>query len=253
MAKKIWIALWLFINLLIFWSVGLYTSGYSLEGYLPWESAKIQEYTPIIHTFPGDEPYGILYMVDIKGNIYYYIVWEDEYFHNTIIDRLYHFFRSLVYNGNTYDIEAVKIYPDNNSVYLQTYEHTDVWATIQPDESCLWNGQTIPDCTEKGTHVKVYVVTWNHMLSLTPENGTIRVENLPMRQMTVDDYVSLGMFRRTQKTIGGVTVNSLLIAVLITVLFNVTLYAGWKRGYLSMEYYRKLKEEIHKDLKRIRK
>ncbi|ANF22813.1 hypothetical protein [Thermococcus piezophilus] len=253
MAKKRWIALWLFANFIIFWCVGLYTSGYSPEGYLPWESAKIQEYTPIIYTSSGDEPYGILSMADIKGNIYYYIVWEDEYFHNMIIDRLYRFFRSLVYGGNTYDIEVVKIYPDNNSIYLQTYEHTDVWATMQPDGSCLWNGHTIPDCTEKGTHVKVYVVTWNHMLSLTPKNGTIRVGNLPMRHMTVDDYVSLGMFRRTQETIGGVAINSMLISALFTVAFNVVLYVSWRKGYLSWDYYRYMKNEFRKMVNREKK
>ncbi|NJE30535.1 hypothetical protein E3E38_05655 [Thermococcus sp. 18S1] len=245
MVSKKWISTWLILNFFIFWSVGLYTSGYSLEGYLPWESEEAENYGPIVYTPPNDLPDGILYMVDWDGSIYYYIVWEDEYFDNWLIDRLYRFFRALVYGGATQDIEVVKVFPDNRTVYFQTYEHTDVWAIVAPNESCTWleKDLIVPDCAENGTHVKVYSVTWNHMLSLIPQEGTVRVI-LPMRRMTPADYVILGMFRRTQHTIAGVAINSLFLALVATVVFNSVMYVAWRKGYLTKEGQRKIRNEI---------
>ena len=250
MVSKKWIAAWFVLNFFIFWSVGLYTSGYSLEGYLPWESKDAPTYSPIVYALSNDTPDGMLYMVDREGNVYYYIVWEDEYFDNWLIDRLYRFFRALVYGGATQDIEVVKVFPENRTVYFQTYGHRDVWATVNPDGTCLWPEEDVkvPDCAENGTHVKVYSVTWNHMLSIIPQNGTVRT-TLPLKRMSPTDYVILGMFRRTQMTIAGVAVNSIVIALLVTLAFNVFLYVAWRLGYLTKESQTKILRELKKIIK----
>jgi hypothetical protein len=250
--KRKWIALWIVLNFVVFWFVGLYTSGYSLEGYLPWESEKISEYSPIVYTKPDDRPAGILYMADMNGDLYYYIVWDDEYFSNAIIDKLYRFFRGLVYGGATQDIEVVRVNPDNGSFYFQTYGHTNVHGKLLANNECLWieENKVIPDCAVNGTHIRVYVVTWNHMLSLIPENDTVRAV-LPMRHMTPDDYIALGMFRRTQHTIAGVAFDSMALALLMTGLFNVVLYFSWKRGWLTRNYYKKVREETRRGKKRL--
>ncbi|KQH82150.1 hypothetical protein [Thermococcus thioreducens] len=245
MVPKKWLAVWLLLNFFIFWLVGLTSSGYSLEGYMPGESEKVYQYAPIVHTAPDDRPIGILYMVDYGGNLYYYIVWEDEYFSNSLIDELYRLFRGLVYGGATQDIEVVKVNPDNGTFYFQTYDHTNVHGRFLSNGSCLWEeeNRVIPNCTVNGTHINVYTVTWNHMLSLLPQNGTERAV-LPMRHMTPNDYVALGMFRRTQKTIAGVAVNSLLLAVVATLAFNGLMYVTWRKGYLTREEQRKVRDAI---------
>ncbi len=245
MVSKKWLTVWLVLNFLIFWFVGLASSGYSLEGYLPWQSTKVNQYLPTIYSKPDDLPLGVLYTVNYDGSINYYIVWGDEYFSNSLIDRLYRFFRGLVYSRATQDIEVIKINPNNGTFYFQTYGHADVRGRILPDGSCLWveKNITAPHCTEKGTHIKVYVVTWNHMLSLLPENGTVRA-HLEIRHMTPNDYVSLGMFRRTQYSMAGITFSSLTLALVVTLAFNVFLYAAWRLGYLNMESQTRILREI---------
>jgi len=252
MVSKKWITVWLVLNFLIFWFVGLASSGYSMEGYMPGQSEKISEYTPVVYTVPNDRPVGILYMVDYDGVLYYYIVWEDEYFSNSLIDKLYRFFRGLVYGGATQDIEVVKINPDNGTFYFQTYGHTDVNGKLLDNGSCLWvdENQVIPHCTVNGTHIKVYVVTWNHMLSLIPQNGTERAV-LPMKHMTPNDYVALGMFRRTQYSMAGITFSSLLMAVVATLAFNAVMFTAWKKGYLTRETQRKNREQVKSILREI--
>ncbi|ASJ08574.1 hypothetical protein A3L11_04730 [Thermococcus siculi] len=249
MVSKKWVAIWLILNFLIFWFVGLASSGYSMEGYLPGESERIEHYTPLVYTSPDDKPVGILYMVDYDGTLYYYIVWEDEYFSNSLIDKLYRFLRGLIYGGATQDIEVVSVNPDNGTFYFQTYEHTDVHGKLLEDGTCLWieEDKVIPDCTVNETHIKVYVVTWNHMLSLIPESGT-EMAVLPMRHMTPADYVALGMFRRTQKTIGGVAISSLFLAVIATLVFNGFFYWAWRRGYLTKESQRRARKETKRTL-----
>jgi len=253
MVSKKWIAMWLVLNFLIFWFVGLASSGYSLEGYMPWESEKIDQYAPIVYTAPEDRPMGILYMIDYDGVLYYYIVWEDEYFSNSLIDKLYRFFRGLVYGGATQDIEVVKVNPENGTFYFQTYEHSDVHGKLLENGSCLWvdEKEVIPNCTVNGTHINVYVVTWNHMLSLIPAEDTERAV-LPMKHMTPNDYVALGMFRRTQRTIAGVAINSLLLAVVTTLAFNGIMYVAWRKGYLTKEGQRKVKDEIMDGWRKLR-
>ncbi|WP_457752192.1 hypothetical protein [Thermococcus sp.] len=253
MVSKKWITIWLVLNFLIFWFVGLASSGYSLEGYMPGQSDRISEYTPVVYTTPNDRPVGILYMVDYDGNLYYYIVWEDEYFSNSLIDKLYRFFRGLVYGGATQDIEVVKVNPENGTFYFQTYGHTNVHGKLLEDGSCLWleENQVIPDCTVNVTHIKVYVVTWNHMLSLIPQNGTERAV-LPMKHMTPNDYVALGMFRRTQYSMAGITFNSLIVALLATLGFNAAMFAAWKKGYLTRESQRENRKRVKEILREIR-
>lgn len=227
--KAALVATWLLLNLLVFWFVGLASSGYSLEGYLPGQGEKVDRYTPIVYAKPNDMPQGILYMVDYDGTIQYYIVWEDEYFSNSVIDKLYRFFRGLVYSGATQDIEVVKVNPSDGTFYFQTKGHVDVHGKLLPSGKCLWieRNVTVPNCAENGTHIRVYVITWNHMLSLQSENGTVKTE-LRMKHMTPEDYVFLGMFRRTQYSMAGITVNSLTIAVLATLAFNGILYLSWR-------------------------
>ncbi|NJE00624.1 hypothetical protein [Thermococcus sp. JdF3] len=253
MVSKKWITTWLVLNFLIFWFVGLASSGYSMEGYLPGESDKVDHYTPVVYTAPDDKPVGILYMVDYDGVIYYYIVWEDEYFSNSLIDKLYRFFRGLVYGGATQDIEVVQVNPDNGTFYFQTYGHTNVNGQLLDNGSCLWieENTVVPDCAANGTHVKVYVVTWNHMLSLLPENGTERVV-LPMRHMTPDDYVALGMFRRTQYSMAGITFDSLFLAIVATLAFNGVMFAAWRKGYFTREQQRKVRNEIHDGWRKVK-
>ena len=254
MVSKKWLTAWLVLNLLIFWFVGLASSGYSMEGYLPGQSSKVDQYMPTVYAKPDDKPMGILYMVDYDGTIHYYIVWEDEYFSNSFIDRLYRFFRGLVYGGATQDIEVVKVNPDNGTFYFQTHGHADVHGRILPDGSCLWleKNLTVPHCTEKRTHIKVYVVTWNHMLSLLPEEGTIRV-HLTARHMTPEDYVSLGMFRRTQYSMAGITFSSLTLALIATLAFNGVFYWAWRRKYLTREGQKKVRREVKKSLRELRR
>ncbi|ASJ02208.1 hypothetical protein A3L09_02460 [Thermococcus profundus] len=241
--KLVAITIWLILNVIIFWFVGLVSSGYSLEGYLPGQSDRVEWYAPVVHTTPGDEPMGILYMVDRHGTIYYYIVWQDEYFSNSLIDKLYRFLRGLVYGGATEDIEVVRVNPNNGTFYFQTYRHTAIHGKLFPNGSCVLADENsiIQNCSVNGTHLRMYVVTWNHMLSLNPEAGT-KGTFLPMRRMSPDDYVSLGMFRRTQKTIGGVTVSALGVAVAATLLLNGVLYWAWRRGYLTEENRRKARK-----------
>ena len=247
--KKVVIS-WLVLNFLIFWFVGLASSGYSLEGYMPGQSEKISEYTPVVYTTPDDRPVGILYMVDYDGTLYYYIVWEDEYFSNSLIDKLYRFFRGLVYGGATQDIELVMVNPENGTFYFQTYGHTDVNGKLLEGGSCLWvdENQVIPQCTVNGTHIKVYVVTWNHMLSLIPQDGTERVV-LPMKHMSPSDYVSLGMFRRTQYSMAGIAFNSLILSLMATLVFNAAMFVAWKKGYLTRETQRRNREQVKKALR----
>ncbi|WP_297460125.1 hypothetical protein [Thermococcus sp.] len=251
MVSRKWMATWLVLNFLIFWFVGLTSSGYSMEGYLPGQSEKVERYIPIVYARPDDMPMGILYMVDYDGTIHYYIVWEDEYFSNSLIDKLYRFFRGLVYGGATQDIEVVKVNPSEGTFYFQTHGHTDVHGKILPDGSCLWleKNLVIPNCTENETHIRVYVVTWNHMLSLLPEDGTVRAR-LKIRHMTPDDYVALGMFRRTQYSMAGITFNSLTLAVLSTIAFNGVFYWAWRRGYLTREGQKRVMDELRKSLGR---
>jgi hypothetical protein len=250
MVSKKLVTVWLVLNFLIFWFVGLASSGYSLEGYLPGQSEKVDQYIPLVYTSPDDKPVGILYMVDYDGTINYHIIWEDEYFSRSLIDKLYRFLRGLIYGGATQDIEVVRVNPDNGTFYFQTYEHTDVHGKLLEDGSCLWidENKVIPDCTVNGTHIKVYVVTWNHMLSLIPKEGTEMVV-LPTRHMTPDDYVALGMFRRTQKTIGGVAINFLLLAVVATLAFNGVFYWAWRKGYLTKESQRRVRKETRSALR----
>ena len=250
MVSKKWLTVWLILNFLIFWFVGLASSGYSLEGYLRGQSTKVDQYLPTIYSKPDDLPLGILYMVDYDGTISYHIVWEDEYFSNSIIDKLYRFFRGLVYSGATQDIEVVKVNPNNGTFYFQTYGHEDVHGRILPDGSCLWleRNLTVPNCTEKGTHIKVYVITWNHMLSIMPENGTVRA-HLKIRHMTPDDYVSLGMFRRTQYSMAVITFSSLTLTLIVTLIFNLFLYVAWRLGYLTKESQTRILRELKKIIK----
>jgi len=254
MVSKKWLTLWLVLNFIIFWFVGLASSGYSMEGYLPAESKKVDQYMPVVYAKPDDMPRGMLYMVDYDGTIHYYIVWEDEYFSNSFIDRLYRFFRGLVYGGATQDIEVVKVNPDAGTFYFQTHGHTDVHGKILPGGKCIWleENLTVPNCAENGTHLKVYVVTWNHMLSLLPENGTVQA-NLTIRHMTPEDYVSMGMFRRTQHSMAGIAFSSLAIAIVVTIAFNGVFYAAWRKGYLTKEGQRKVRREVKKTLKEMRK
>jgi len=230
--RTVLLVLWLTGNVFVFWAVALTASGYSLEGYLPGESSKVFAYSPVLHSKPGDEPTEILYMVGRNGELYYYIVWHDEHFDNALLDRLYRVMRGLIY-GTTEDIEVFEIDPENGSFYFQTYDHSPVHGKIFPDGSCLWleRGLRVSNCTVNGTHVKLYVVTWNHMLSILRENGTVRVSP-EMRHMTPEDYVALGMVKRTKYSIAGITFGSLTASLVVTVLLNLILFALWKRKLL---------------------
>lgn len=233
MVSRKLLSLWLVLNFFVFWAVWLYTTGYSAEGYLPWESGKAEQYSPYVYTPPGDRPVEILYMVDVNGTVHYYIVWEDEHFSNPIIDRLYRLFRRLAYRGSTKDVEVVEVNPDTGEFYFQTNGHTGVRGLIGPEGNCLVleTGKSVPNCTANGTHLKVYVVTWNHMLCLTPENGTSLTKDVPLRKMGPVEYSSLMMRRRIQKTIWGVAVDSVTFALGVTALLNVVLFSvlGWRK------------------------
>ena len=242
--RTVLVVLWLIGNVLVFWAVTLTASGYSLEGYLPWESSKVFTYSPVLHSKPGDKPTEILYMVGRNGELYYYIVWRDEYFSNSLIDKLYRLMRGLIY-GTSEDVEVFGVVPENSSFYFQTYGHSSVHGKILPDGSCLWSerGLTIPNCTVNGTHVKLYVVTWNHMLSLLPENDTVQV--FPeMRHMTPEDYVALGMVKRTKYSIAGIAFNSLTASLVVTVLLNIILFVFLRRWLLLRRGRKNLRSRL---------
>lgn len=233
MVSKKPLTLWLFLNFLVFWAVWLYTTGYSAEGYLPGGSEKAEQYAPYVYTATDDRPLEMLYMVEPNGTVQYYVVWEDEHFSNPIIDRLYRLFRRLAYKGSTKDVEVVKINPATGEFYFQTDGHIGVRGVIEPNGNCLIfeTGKTVSNCTIDETHLKVYVITWNHMLCLTPENGTVLAGSVPLRKMDPVDYSSLVMHKRTQKTIGGIAVDSIIFALSVTVVLNVVLFSvlGWRR------------------------
>jgi len=230
--RTVLVVLWLIGNVFVFWAIALTASGYSLEGYLPWESSKVFTYSPVLYSEPGDEPTEILYMVGHSGGLYYYLVWRDEYFGNALLDKLYRVMRGLIY-GTSEDVEVFKVVPENGSFYFQTYGHSPVHGEMLPDGSCLWleRGLSVPNCTVNGTHVKLYVVTWNHMLSLLPDNNTVQV--FPeMRHMIPEDYVALGMVKRTKYSIAGIAFDSLTASLAVTVLLNFILFVLLRRRFL---------------------
>jgi|GEM_PF-5136812 len=220
-------------------SLALYESGYTLTGYFPSKSLNAKRYAPVIYTPPGDEPEEILYMYNKTTHaITYYVVWGGEYTGRGVVDRLYEYVRSLFY-GSGADVEPVVIYPLNRTVSFETSGHTKVWATFS-GAVCKYDDTYVPNCTVNGTHVKVYVLTWNHLFTLEPRNGT-RPASVNVKPMSPTDYMRYSVGRRGESITEGV-IRAMILAAVSTVLI---VFTSW---YLLIRKkgWEKLKEKLRR-------
>ncbi|NJF25299.1 hypothetical protein [Thermococcus sp. Bubb.Bath] len=230
MVSKKMLSLWMILNFIAFWAVWLYTTGYSAKGYFPGESERAEEYAPYIYTALGDQPVKMLYMVDQNGTIHYYVVWKDEHMGNELKDRIYRLFRKLIYRGSSMDIETVEINPEKREFHFETRGHKSVDGVMLEDGSCrvFETGETIHNCTSNGTHLKVYVVTWNHMLCLKPEAGTGKVE-VELKKMSPLDYTSLTVYRRNNENTRELIISATEYSIVVTGGINVVLFIALKK------------------------
>ena len=239
MRKRVVLAAWLVLSFLVLFSLALYESGYTIKGYIPAYGKDAREYAPVLYAPPGDAPQKALYDLGRGGGIAYYYIWPTENMGRPLIDRIYDYIRKLFY-GSEADIESVTVYPKNRTITFESYGHERVVATFD-EHNCYTKNEVIRGCVVDGTHVKVYVVTWNHAFSLFPTNDTVpaRVELEPMSPF---EYAHYTIFRRTNESIKDAALQAFLIATVVTVLLNVTGYyllvrrKGWE----------KLKEKLRK-------
>ncbi len=221
-------------------SLALYESGYTLVGYFPSKSMDAKRYAPLIYTPPGDEPELVLYMYNkTTGSITYYFIWSGEYTGRGILDRLYEYVRSLFY-GSSADVEPINVYPSNRSISFETSGHKRVWATFS-GTVCNYDDVYVPHCTVNGTHVKVYVLTWNHLFTLEPQSSTYPVL-IKVKPMSPTDYIRYSVGRRGESIREGV-LKALIAATLSTILVAVGswYYLGKRKGLEKLR--KKLRKE----------
>ncbi|NJE09129.1 hypothetical protein E3E31_11455 [Thermococcus sp. M39] len=219
--KKILFALWIVFNFLLIFSIILYETGYTLEGYLPAHGEKALKYAPILYSQPNDKPQLILYSFDRSGGVWYYVIWEREKAGIPIIDQFYDYIRRLFY-GSAIDVEGIVVYPKNRTITFETYGHERIRAKFD-SSNCYYDRVTIINCVENETHVKVYVATWNHLFTLIPQNGTVKA-NVKMKPMSPTDYIRYSIFRRMNEGIKEAVIKDLAIASIVTVLLNTLIY-----------------------------
>ncbi|WP_457741857.1 hypothetical protein [Thermococcus sp.] len=211
-------------------SLALYESGYTLTGYFPSKSLNAKRYAPVLYTPPGDEPEEILYMYNKTTHaITYYVIWGGEYTGKSIIDRLYEYVRSLFY-GSGADVEPITVYSLNRTISFETSGHKKVWATFS-GTICKYDDTYIPNCTVNRTHVRVYVLTWNHLFTLEPRSGTQPV-SIDVKPMSPADYIRYSVGRRGESIREGVMM-AILTATILTILIGVGswYFLGKKKGW----------------------
>jgi len=218
-------------------SVVLYEQGYTVEGYLPYKTRLAEEYEPVLYVPPGDAPIAAFYMFNSSGSITYYFVWNGENTGKTLVDRAYSYMRSLFY-GSSADVESITVVPDNRTVLFETTGHRAVVATFN-GTTCMYNGAVIEDCTVNGTHVKVYVVTWNHLFSLEPVPGTV-VADVKIHHMSPWDYVHYGIGRRNESIAAAARWAAFVSAVVTASFFLGVMYLR-RRGV-----FERLKEKLRR-------
>jgi len=219
--------------------LALYDSGYTLTGYFPSKSLDARRYAPLLYTLPGDEPELVLYMYNKSTHaITYYVIWSGEYTGEGIVDRLYEYLRSLFYGSST-DVESIDVYPLNRTVSFETSGHKRVWATFS-GTVCKYDDVYVPQCTVNGTHVKVYVLTWNHLFTLEPHAGT-QPTSVEVKPMSPNDYIRYRVGRRGKSIRKGVMM-AFLTAIITTVLMVL---GSW---YLleKRKGWEKLKERLRR-------
>lgn len=230
MGRRALIAAWLVVNFFIVFSLALYESGYTIKGYFPAYGKSAREYAPVVYTPPRDAPQKALYDLGKGGGIVYYYIWPTESMGKPLIDRLYDYIRKLFY-GSEADIEPITVYPENRTVTFESYGHEKIVATFD-EHDCHIENETIRNCVLNGTHVKVYVVTWNHAFSLHPLNGTAPAE-IELEPMSPWEYAHYAIFRRANESIKEAALRAALVAVVLTVAINVSGYylltrrGGW--------------------------
>ena len=233
MGRNAIIVVWLVVNFLVVFSLALYGSGYTLKGYFPAYGKNAQEYVPILYALPEDTPKKVLYEMGTGGGIAYYYIWPTEETGKPLIDRLYDYVRRLFY-GSEVDIEPITVYPENRTITFETYEHRKVVASF--------DGETVTDCVVNGTHVKVYVVTWNHAFSLYPREGTVPIHVTP-EPMSPWEYMHYSIFRRANESIKEAAIRAFIVAIGITVLVNIGGYYLLIRRGLGKRIMEKLRRE----------
>jgi len=233
MRRKLLLAVWMLANVVVVFSLSLYQSGYTLKGYVPAYGKDALKYSPVLYAKPDDKPVRVLYELDRHGGISYYYVWPTESTGKPLVDRLYDYIRRLFY-GSSADVEPVTVYPRNRTITFESYSHRRVWAKFVDGDCYVVGGEVVENCTVNGTHVKVYVVTWNHAFSLVPQSGLVRV-NLTPEPMTPWEYAHYAIFRRANESIREAAIRSLILAVIVTALLNATGYyllvrrKGWEK------------------------
>ncbi|WP_457741355.1 hypothetical protein [Thermococcus sp.] len=228
--RKLLVGLGIAAVFFVTFSLALYESGYTLTGYFPSKSLNAKRYAPILYTPQDDKPEEILYMYNKTTHaITYYVIWGGEYTGRSVIDRLYEYIRSLFY-GSGADVEPITVYSLNRTISFETSGHTEVWATFS-GTVCKYDDTYIPNCTVNGTHVRVYVLTWNHLFTLEPQSGTHPV-SIEVKPMSPTDYIRYSVGRRGESIAEGV-VRAILIALLSTVLIVVAsgYFLGKKKGW----------------------
>lgn len=239
MRRRAVLEVWLVLNFFVLFSLSLYESGYTIRGYLPAYGEDAREYAPLLYVPKGDTPQKALYDLEKGGGIVYYYIWPTESMGRPLIDRLYDYVRKLFY-GSEIDIEPVTVYPENRTITFESYGHGKVVATFN-EHTCHVGNETIKGCVVNGTHVRIYVVTWNHAFSLFPAKDTAPAK-VELEPMSPFEYAHYTIFRRANESIRDAALRAVLMATAITALLNVTGY------YLLVrrKWWEKLKEKLRK-------
>ncbi len=236
--RKTLVVLWITGNLFLFFSIALYEGGYTIRGYFPAYGENATTYAPILYAPLNDEPERVLYLLGRGGGVSYYYVWPTERIGEPLVDRLYDYIRRLFY-GSEADIESITVYPENRTIAFETYGHRKVVASFD-ERNCYIDGETITGCVVNGTHVKVYVVTWNHVFSLHPKEGTVPI-NVTPEPMSPWEYMHYSIFRRTNESIKDAIIRAFAVATGVTSLLNVGGYYLLARRGLGKRIMKKLR------------
>jgi len=202
--------------------VALYQSGYSLQGFLPAYGEKAERFLPVLYAFPNDPPSKVLYSFTRDGGVEYYYIWRGEKSGTPLIDQLYNYVRMLFY-GSAADVESVTVNPLNRTLVFETLGHQKIVAKFTTKD-CSYDNVKVPNCVVNKTHVKVYVLTWNHLFSLLPVEDTVP-QKIKAEPMTPAQYIQYAIVRRMNESIKQAVAIAIGKAILITVVIN--LFAYW--------------------------
>ena len=118
---------------------------------------SLEEMIPKIYIAKPDKARLLAVFVEPgKDRVFLHLVFDDEYFPNSIIDKIYRGIRKLKF-GRTVDIESVELQPlIRMTNFVTTYCGPNVYET-----SMHFDGK------EPYTN-ELYVDTWNHLMSCLP-------------------------------------------------------------------------------------